>query len=336
MPRLPVPLPASLAYPVFTAEEARLAGVPVWRLRAQDLEQREFGLYAQRGVPVTEANIVAAYCRLDPPTFAAGLTAARILGLPLRGRLGDEVTTPPMSASIYTRGTGGRRRRRIDRIDRRIHLATTGVRRGDTALIRWSQLVVGDGQMIRTSSGLRVTSRLRTFQDLAPVLSHEGLVAIGDHLVRIPRERFEQRAEPFVPLTELRAAADAFSGRGALAFRRAVARVRVSSDSPAETALRLAFVDAGMPEPVVNQPAVVDGVRLGEPDMYWPGLKVMVEHEGPSHLTKEQQARDIDRTERRTRAGCIEVRTVAEDLSSGCARAVDRVRWALRKQGWEG
>lgn len=336
MPRLPTPLPPCLPYPVFTAEEARLAGVPGWRLRAQDLEQREFGLYAKRGVPVTEAAIVAAYCRLDPSTFATGLTAARILGLPLRGKLGEEVTTPPKSASIYMRGSGGRRRRRNDRIDGRIHLATTGVRRRDTALIRWSQLVVGDGQVMRTPSGLGVTSRLRTFQDLAAVLSHEGLVPIGDHLVRLPRERFEHRTDPFVSLADLRAAADGFSGRGAVAFRKAVARVRISSDSPAETALRLAFVDAGMPEPVVNQPAVVDGVSLGEPDMYWPGLKVMVEHEGPSHLTKEQQARDIDRTERRTRAGCIEVRTVAEDLSYGCARAVDRVRWALRSQGWEG
>ncbi|MDV3296083.1 MAG: hypothetical protein LOY01_09745, partial [Brachybacterium paraconglomeratum] len=72
---------------------------------------------------------------------------------------------------------------------------------------------------------VRLTSRMRTFLDLGAQISVDALVAIGDHLVRRPRPQFEGRAEPYVTLSELRAAVNMYRGRGARRLREAVAQV---------------------------------------------------------------------------------------------------------------
>ncbi|WP_270407902.1 hypothetical protein [Brachybacterium paraconglomeratum] len=113
----------------------------------------------------------------------------------------------------------------------------------------------------------------------------------------------------------------------------------MSSDSPPETALRLAMVAAGLPEPRATAPAhqVLAGgevVELGEPDLHWPQWKLALEHEGPSHLDRRQQDRDIDRGDRRRDAGWVELRTTAKDLRDGCAPSVAKVRRELLRSGW--
>ena len=113
----------------------------------------------------------------------------------------------------------------------------------------------------------------------------------------------------------------------------------MSSDSPPETALRLAVVRAGLPAPLANvrveqvqsEGTVLD---LGEPDLHWPQWRVALEHEGPTHLDRNQVPKDIARGERRRDAGWIEVRTTFADLPHGCRSAVARVRRALESQGW--
>lgn len=337
MPGRPRPLPDALPFPVFTTVEARRAGVPASRLRAADLRSVDRGLWARISHPVTEADIVAALCRCDSDVFATGLTAARLWKIPLPGALDDEAVPSPRPPRIergrLTYRPGGRS------VDTRIHLASPNAFRQGTALIRWSQLDV-DPVTLGTMPAVRLTSRARTLLDLAGLLQPEALVAIGDHLVRRPREEFEGRSEPFMTLPELRRMADDFHGRGARKLREAVDRVRVSADSPAETQLRLAVVAAGLPEPRANEratsgPGAADGEQdLGEPDLHWPQWRVALEHDGPTHLSPEQQAKDITRGERRTRAGWIEVRTTAVDLRYGCQRAVTRVRDALQRQGW--
>ncbi|WP_460475589.1 hypothetical protein [Brachybacterium huguangmaarense] len=121
---------------------------------------------------------------------------------------------------------------------------------------------------------------------------------------------------------------------GARVLREALALVRVGSDSPAESRLRLALAPAGLPEPLANVPAAESGTALGVPDLHWPEWRVCLEHEGPHHLRPAQLARDIARAERRHRHGWIEVRTTSADLREGCARAVARAREALLRQGW--
>ncbi|MDO5662425.1 MAG: hypothetical protein Q4G40_07010 [Brachybacterium sp.] len=110
----------------------------------------------------------------------------------------------------------------------------------------------------------------------------------------------------------------------------------MSADSAAETLLRQAFLRAGLPEPAANQPLVVDGVNLGDPDLHWKQFGVCVEYDGYTHLTPEQQHLDIRRGDRRRDHGVEEVRVVFEDVRGGYDLAVPRVRRRLLERGWNG
>lgn len=348
MVRSPTPLPAGLGHAVFTTREARGHGVSPDRLRAGDLVSLGRGLWALRSREVTEAEIVAAHCRVHPAAFAAGITAAHLWDFPLPGALGDKVVTAPVRSA---RADGQLvQTSEVGTVDRRIHLATTAWRPLGTDLIRWSGSSLSRDQLsalvplkqVAIDQVVPLTSRIRTLLDLGSVLQPEALTVIGDHLVRRPRPRFEGRTQPFATIEQLQTAAEEHTGRGVRAVRAAMKMVRMSSDSPAETRLRLAFLRAGLPEPVANsrlRVAVAPGdglIDLGEPDLQWPQWRVVLEHEGPSHLRPEQLARDIERTERRRDAGWLEVRTTARDLRHECRSAIVRTRAALASRGWRG
>lgn len=249
MPGRPRPLPPSLPFPVFTTTESRRAGVLPSLLRARDVRAIDRGIWARVGHQVEEVDIVEALCRRDEDCFAMGLTAARLWGIPVPGVLSEQVISSP---GRPRRARGRSVRRPGDRsVDARIHLADRAGTRHGTALVRWSR---SEADPVRLGSrpAVRLTSRVRTLLDLAGLLREDALVAIRDHLVRRPRPVFEGRAEPFASVEEIRSAADAFHGRGARTLRSAMAKVRVGSDSPAETWLRLALVADGLPEPLAN------------------------------------------------------------------------------------
>lgn len=340
MSHAPSPLPEALDHAVFTTQEALAAGVSRSRLRRDDLRTLAPGLWARNGRSVTEREIVAALCRRDPGAFAAGLTAARLWGFPLPGVFAEQVTEAPKQSRVVDGRVSHRPGR--NSVDGRIHMARHGARPRETALLRWSRLtclvVLLEDRRGKLPT-VRLTSRMRTFLDLGAQIRVDALVAIGDHLVRRPRPQFEGRAEPYVTLSELRAAVNMYRGRGARRLREAVAQVRMSSDSPPETALRLAMVVAGLPEPLANVAVVqeIEGgelVDLGEPDLHWPQWKVVLEHEGPTHLERKQLSRDVTRGDRRMNAGWVELRTTSEDLRYGCRRAVERARRELLRAGW--
>ncbi|WP_152351378.1 hypothetical protein [Brachybacterium subflavum] len=215
-----------------------------------------------------------------------------------------------------------------------VHLSTETARRS-TARVRWHECTHARAETASVD-GMRLTSRVRTWCDLAADLTVDELVMVADHLVRHPRPRFEGRTRPHATPRELETAIERWGRPWSAKLREALALSRVGSDSGAETALRLGLERAGLPEPGLNI-AIWDGdIWLGEPDLHWEAWKVCVEHEGPRHLDREQQAKDIRRTERRTDAGWIEVRTTATDLHHGAARAAHRVASALHRHGWAG
>lgn len=340
MSRPPRALPVSLPHAVFCTAEALAAGVDEARLRRGDLRSLSPGLWARRDRQITEREIVAALCRADPRAFAAGLTAARLWGLPLPGVLSQAVTEPPRQAHVVAghevrspRGTP---------VDLRIHVATPGAHRRGTKLLRWSRMDAETVGLLDARNGpaIRLIPRVRTFLSLGAVLEVGPLVAIGDHLVRRPRPEYEGRSRPHATIPELMAAAELCTGRGIRRVREAITHVRMNSDSPPETALRLAMVASGLPEPLANAPAhqtLENGtlLDLGEPDLHWPQWRVALEHEGPTHLDRKQQERDIERGDRRRRAGWVELRTTAKDLREGCGAAVLKVRRELQRSGWE-
>mgnify|MGYP006190244613 CR=1 FL=1 len=88
-------------------------------------------------------------------------------------------------------------------------------------------------------------------------------------------------------------------GEGCL-VRLAADRARVGSDSPKETGLRLALVDAGLPEPAVNR-WILDprtGGRVHRGDLTYEEYRLTLEYECRHHSDPDQVARDIDRQER--------------------------------------
>jgi hypothetical protein len=313
MARRPAPLPSTLPYSVFTAAEAAHSGVSTDRLRAKDLRRLGYGLYARTEQELTEVAIIGALTRSDPAVVARGLSAARLWSFPLP-RSHGEWAAVPRPTPIYL-GAPGRTRR-------------------DTPLLRWSRQCLREDE-IAQGAEVRVTTRIRTWLDLAAVLSREHLVQIGDHLVRIPRERLEGRSRPFATMEELADAVHSCRRPGVTRLREVLGLVRVGSDSPAETTLRLAAARAGLPPPSLNRRVVEQGVDLGEPDLAWPQWRVCVEHDGPHHRTPEQQQKDIARRELREEHGWIEVQTVAVDLHSSCRRGVRRMTEALVRRGWQ-
>lgn len=346
MPRHPTPLPPSLEYPVFTATEAVRHGVTRDRLNASDLIAIARGLYGQRDELHTEVDILSAYCRADPKVFAHGLSAARYWGLPLPQNLQTALAPakpstypldrPPVTKSASpTNALPAEISDAAPPPDRRLHLAAPDRRRTSNALVRWGEHRREDEDIVAIGD-LRLTTHTRTLVDLAAVLRRDLLVQIGDHLVRRPRSWAEKRRSPYATLGQLRDLASASSGRGARTLREAVELMRVGSDSPAETRLRLALVRAGLPEPLANVRAYEGTMDLGEPDLHWPQWRVALEHEGPGHLDRRQLAKDIRRGDLRRDHGWIEVRTTAGDLRDGCWEAVCRVAVALRRQGWRG
>lgn len=384
MPRRRRPLPSSLRWTVFTASEARAAGVPGSRLVAADLIRIDRGLYAlsgrhadevgtsarsatsapgeveapggvgafdqastsgeagtsgARGAPdavvddpttdregppsstsapskdsaptVREADVIRALQRADPAAVACALSAARLWKLPL-----------PLEHAEWDR----------EAPDAQITMNRSGLHRRSRGFVAWRSCDLAPSDRTR-AQGIVTTTRLRTYLDLAEILAQDDLVAIGDHLVRIPRPSVEGRTRPHLEISQLEDAVGRYRGRGARRLRSAMADVRVGADSPAETELRLALLRSGLPEPLLNTTIHQDGKWLGDPDLAWREWKVCVEYDGKHHRTRAQQDKDIQRGERRRLAGWTELIIAADDMSDGAARAIDRVRAELLRRG---
>lgn len=317
MARRPSALPPSLPWPVFTRAEAMRAGLSPDRLRRKDLENLRRGLFARRGERFGEIDLAAALCRQNTGVVIVGLSAARLLGIPM-----------PRPLELWDRSTP-------------VEAATSGARRRSDALVVWHDLRLGDSDLEKIShhdprnghsSLLRVTTRARTWRDLATHLEPGELVAAGDHLLRIPRPGLEGRWGPWCEVEELLAVA---TGRHARRLREAIGRMRVGADSPKETELRLALLAAGLPEPAINVPLVGDdGISRHSPDFQWHDFRVCAEYEGIGHSDPKQVQRDIRRARAAKAAGFTELRLAARDLADGCAAAVEIVRSELVAHGW--
>ncbi len=119
--------------------------------------------------------------------------------------------------------------------------------------------------------GLWITTRVRTWLDCARLMSVDELVVVADHLVRVPREAFEGRSEPYATMPELAAMLDRHKGTpGIVKAREALRLARVGSDSPQETKVRLACGRAGLPEPEINVPTTLSPGVSRTPDQSYP------------------------------------------------------------------
>src|SRR5699024_2891811 len=133
MVRRPAALPSALPWPVFSRAEALRAGVPDDRLRRPDLERLRRGLYARRDRRIDELHLAAALCRQDPGLVIVGLSAARLLRIPM-----------PAHLERWERGTP-------------VEVTTTGARGRSDPVVRWHALSLAVDDIQPTSYRLPLT-----------------------------------------------------------------------------------------------------------------------------------------------------------------------------------
>lgn len=189
---------------------------------------------------------------------------------------------------------------------------------------------------VTTVDGVPVTTVERTWLDMAEILTVDELVVMGDSCVRIPRVEFEGRDAPLCTLGDLQRMIDRHKGkRGLRKAKVAIRLIRVGSDSPQESLLRLAIVRAGLPEPELNVPVeATDGGRFLQPDLSYKKYKIGIEYEGEGHGNEAQVVRDISRSERYEALGWTEVRISKRHMFNDAKAAVAKVRSALVQAGW--
>lgn len=118
--------------------------------------------------------------------------------------------------------------------------------------------------------------------------------------------------------------------------RAALSLASPHSASPPETLLRLVWkLDAGLPDPLVNQP-VYDraGRLLGYPDLLDPEAGLVAEYDGLEHRSAQRHSADVDREARLREHGLEVTRVTARDLRRGPA-LVRRLLGARRRARFE-
>ena len=169
--------------------------------------------------------------------------------------------------------------------------------------------------------GLRATSPARTFVDMAALLSHAELVALGDVVLR----------DHHVTQDELREVAlrrGRYPGRGRAL--KAIDWLDPGAESPRESHLRVLLRTARLPTPEVNGVIVsARGQFLARGDLVFRRERVIVEYDGEVHAPMVQRAKDAARRARLREHGWIVVEVVGSDMHHP-ELVIARVRSALR------
>ena len=212
--------------------------------------------------------------------------------------------------------------------DAPVHVCVEGPRRlPRCAGVRGHELVAGRARfVVDPLTGLRVTDPATTWATLGAILrSERDLVAAGDAVVRtwrVPR--------PLATLDDLAITIERGRRVGIRSLRAALPRLRTRAASRPESHLRLALLDAGLPEPHLNHPVVVDDRVVATPDLVYSEARVAIEYEGEHHLLDaEQWAYDIERYDALRAAGWTVVRVTKRDVFGRHTSAPAKVAAAL-------
>ena len=303
-------LPDHLTTGSFSLRASDKAGVTRKRTAAKDLVTVSRGVRVPVLSGATGAAALRAYTDLDDASVLVMLSAARLWNVPLPG---------------YVSG------------DWRIHLARQrGFSFPRRVNVAGHLLTFLPGETVE-HDGVKLTSPARTWLDMASVLKLEDLVAAGDSLVCSHGPDFPVPKDALCSIEELREIVGRHPGmRGVRTARAALELIRVGADSAPETHMRLALIDANLPEPELNH---VVRNHLGLP-VLWPDAaylewKVSLQYDGQHHGGAEQHLRDIERQERSLAYGWLEVRISKHDLEGERPAVVHKVRRALQSRGWK-
>lgn len=229
------------------------------------------------GDPISDARAALAAC--GPDAVATDLAAARIWGLPLPRTL-------PVDQSVISVANhpGGSRTQRRGTRGRRLKLPPFHVTQVD---------------------GVTVTTPVRTWLDCAPWLRRSDLVAMGDAILH----RRLGTPEEFQHLLTW-----GYRRRGMAAVRAAVPILDGGAESPAESWVRVLFVDGDLPAPRCNVDIMHGDQWIARVDMVWVDERVIVEYDGAVHLDEGQRRRDAERLNALQAAGWRVIVLTADDL----------------------
>lgn len=246
----------------FTVAEGAAHGLSRSSLRAELWATPHAGVRVERSA--TPRQCLAALLRTLPAhAFFCGPTAAALHGLPLPPRLAADAWDEP-----FIGVPAGRNRVRRPR--------TTG---------RALAVVSGD---VLELDGIRCTSPLRTWAELAEFLEVGQLTAISDRLI--------SRRHPLATRGDLERMHLRFlGGRGSKRRRLAVDLADERAESPRESELRILLIQAGLPVPESNV-EIFDGVRfVARVDLLYREHRLVIEYDGDHHRDPRQWSRDQSR-----------------------------------------
>jgi hypothetical protein len=185
---------------------------------------------------------------------------------------------------------------------------------------------------IEIVDGIRISTRSRTWLDMARRLSESELVCMGDELIRIPRAEFEDRTKPYDTLEGLRFLVDRHPNlQGVVRARAALERMRVGADSAPETLLRLAMEEAGLPEPQLQVLLREDDGVGPSADLGYRQRRLAIQYDGEHHLGEAQIFSDKRRNRAFEAAGWTVLVFDKTDLTDGFDRAIREIKRAMRR-----
>ncbi len=282
------------------------------------------GVRALPGVVPTDpdARIAATALRLAPGCVIGGWAAAR---------LHERAADPDDDLTVFT-GEEWLERSAPDRLD--VGWSTAArvlvcaprparLRPGDRARVFRSEVPPTDRTVV---DGVPVTTPMRTAFDLARLWQQPAAVAAVDRLLHLG----------VVDLEEVRATALArHRSRGRPAALRVLTIADPGSESLQESALRMLWLDAGLPRPRCH-PVIRDprGAFVARVDLLDPDVGVVGEYDGESHADAAHRGKDARREQALEELGLVVVRATAADVATEPSSTAwqRRLRRAYRRQ----
>jgi hypothetical protein len=298
------PLPQSLQNIPFRTRTARAAGVPWSRTTGLDLDRPFWGVRAPRASTSDIRGLTLAYAvRMRPFAVYSHVTAAMLWGIPLPWELESrhalDVAVPTGCTAPQARG------------------------------IRAHRMDFCSADVVRTEVPL--TTRARTWCDLAGMLDDEDLVAAGDFLLW--RRHPVQTRSTVAQLDDARSRV--VDRRAAARIARCLPLLSDRADSPPESIIRLRIVRAGLPTPDINaEIRATSGRFLAMPDLSWSKYRFSLDYEGDLHRSDRiQWEKDIARVPRLENNGWGHRRAGRADLADSTELIRD-LRLRLAARGW--
>ncbi|RYI22392.1 DUF559 domain-containing protein [Dermacoccus sp. 147Ba] len=281
---------------LFTAAEARAAGLTINDLRSDAVVALRRNVYVTATTPITLGLRCGAALRVTKSDArVAHVTAARLWGLPV-----------PETHRLHLS---------YERRPNKTLVGTIAHRHPAASLAR-SVFVAGVGR-------LPVSDPTGVVTECADSLGLVDLVVLADAVL----SRHDVDAGRAIDVWKHGA------GPHSAALREVARRAREGAESPPESRTRLLLVLAGLPEPVVQHEAFVAG-RRRRFDLAYPELKIAVEYDGSYHYASEAQKQaDIVREDELRSAGWIVIRVVSVGIFRDPASTLARVADALTQRG---